>query len=176
MALGTFDVDSFQGESGKHKIIIREERQFTNPHVRFIRKNGRIIPIINRKRIGQTTAIMGNAQISVGAALTTAGVIKKLASSRLKAKIFGNARLKKIFDTSLNAAKANAAAFTNKGPTRFGKSFPKISKTAKIAVLPIRGAIKRPLTAGLILLGTGLVTRGAGFGVEAESAFGADLF
>ncbi len=176
MPLGTFDVNTFQDSKGISKIVIREDRNFTNPHIRFIRKNGRIIPIINKKRIGQTATTMGNAQISVGATLTLAGVIKKTASSKLKAKIFGNARLKKIFDDSLNTAKANAASFTNKGPTRFGKAFPKIAATVKVATTPLRGAIKRPLTAGLILLGAGAATRAAGFELESRSAFGADLF
>lgn len=44
-----------------------EERQFTNPRVRFIRVNGRIVPIVNKQKVGQDAQRVGGALATVGA-------------------------------------------------------------------------------------------------------------
>lgn len=69
--------------TGARHMTILEERQFTNPHVRFVTIKGRVVPIFNRKRIGQTTDKIGGKAMWAGGALATAGLIKYAAKKRI---------------------------------------------------------------------------------------------
>ena len=45
---------------------ISEIHNFKNPHVRFIRKNGRVIPIVNKKRVGEDVWHLGSKSALLG--------------------------------------------------------------------------------------------------------------
>ena len=146
----------FRKNQGTLSII--EERQFTNPHIRFVRINGRVVPILNKKRIGQTVSRTGNALITAGAVLSVLGGAPKafqlIKKSRVK-KILANPRTARIF----NAARANATAFKHTRSTGLA-----LSKFGK-----------RSLIAGLALGVTGVVAGVVGLGIQTRSTLGADL-
>jgi len=149
---------AFGGSSGESRLVIREERQFTNPHVRFVRIKGRIVPILNKKRIGQTSSKTGNVLITAGAVMGVAGGSATFFGRKKQkraSKFLANPRTAKIFKAAATAA--NKTMHLNNrtnGLLKFGK----------------RSAIT---AAAVGLLGIG--AKVVGTDLQTRSPFGADL-
>ncbi len=140
------------------KLTVREERRFTDPHIRFVRIRGRVVPIINKNRVGRTVNRTGNAFITAGAVLGSVGgaekILKFIKKRRVK-KILSNPRTASIF----NAVRANATMFKQSRHT--GLALSKIGK--------------RSIIAGLAVGITGIGLKAIGFDIQSRSPFGADL-
>ena len=147
---------NFTKTAGRLSIV--EERKFTNPHVRFVRIRGRIVPILNKKRIGQTLSSTGTGLITVGAVLSGPAAIQtvfRIRKSKRVKKILANPRTARIFKASIaNATMFKQSRFTGLGLSKFGK---------------------RSLLTGLALGTAGLVAGAVGFQLQARSPLGADL-
>lgn len=141
----------------------REERQFTEPVIRFRRIRGRIVPIINRKRTGQITNKFGNKALIAAASLITIGSAKSVLKRQ---------KLITLKDTSFLLGK-NAKKF------RFGGKAPLSKKiafaSAKVISAPVRFVLKRPFKLGIAFAGIGLAARAVGFELESRSEFGFDI-
>lgn len=152
---------------GKARFQIRglnEERQFTNPHVRFIRRGGKIIPIINRKRIGQDISSAGGSITEAGAIAGGVGLLKKTKiikkASNLVSKV-------PSFTFQPNFLKLNkSSTFKKKAAV---KSFRAINAGIKFVARNI-GKI------GALGFAAGIATKLAGDELQARSAFGKDFF
>ena len=146
------------GGQGEGKLTIREERQFTDPHVRFVRIRGRIVPILNKNKLGRTASKAGNSMITAGAVLGMIGagatVARRVQKKRVS-KILANPRTAKIF----NATRANSTMFKHAKTT--GLSLSKIGRRSLIASAAV----------GL----AGVAAKAVGFELKVNSPFGADL-
>ena len=54
-----------------------EHTPFTKPYVRFIRRKGKVIPIVNRKRIGAEASRAGTSATKTGFKISAASIIAK---------------------------------------------------------------------------------------------------
>lgn len=150
---------------GKTQFTIKnlnEERQFTNPHVRFIRRRGRIIPIVNKKRIGQDVS-------GVGAGLMKKGLLIGAATLLVKKTKIGKAILKPLSKFSMKGSFLN---------TKAGDGFKMKSAKAmiKMSGKATKFAAKNSGKIGLGALGLGLTSKVVGDELQARSAFGKDFF
>lgn len=141
---------------------ISEERGFTNPHVRFRRINGRIVPIINKKRIGQDTSSAGESLIKAGAAASAVGLAKtstkyKAASAFLKRNSFKAPKFK--FKTSAASSMKKKVAISA------------IKAASKAAKFGFKNAGKL----GLAGIAAGLATKIVGDEIQMQSPFGKDF-
>lgn len=154
----------------RSNIGIPEERQFTNPHVRFIRKHGRVIPIFNKKRIGQDTSKYGEKLLGAGLVVSASGLIKhkagkKIASTKV-AKLFAKdaAKLKKSILKSRFASK------------QFAGKYKKLNFISKVSGGAIRKSIKHMGKFGLAATALGIGATVLGSELQMRSPFGKDLF
>lgn len=65
---------------------VLEERQFSNPHIRFVRIRGRVVPIVNKKRVGGDLERVGNSVASAGIKVGVGSALTKAAFKRLRPK------------------------------------------------------------------------------------------
>lgn len=63
---------------------VLEERPFTNPRIRFRRIGGRIVPIINKKKIGEDVEQTGGAIVKGSSMVAAVGGIAKMVSNYKK--------------------------------------------------------------------------------------------
>jgi len=141
-------------------IGIPEERQFTNPHVRFIRKHGRVIPIMNKKRVGQDITSAGHGMIKAGAVLSAVGLTKFVIGRTKAAKKLSNlfSRVSKAKYYRPPKSKGKLAGFT-----RFAM---------KAAKQPVKHAGKF----GMGMTAAGIMATFGGAELQMRSPFGKDFF
>lgn len=148
-------------------IAMQEERQFTNPHIRFRRINGRIVPIINRKRIGLDLTSSGRSIGTVGLGITSVGGGIYLGKKRIS-KIFKNSKGSEKFAKLKKSISASQGAVTYKKISgKFGIRH--IRKLGKFI-------LKHPTKIGLVTMGLGAASYMVGTELEAQSPFGKDFF
>ena len=146
---------------------VSEERQFTNPHVRFIRRNGRVIPIINKKRIGQEFTSSGDATLKAGLALTTAGAAKHFAAKRIaKSKSF---RTSKVSFRKAKKFAIKHSLYSN------AKAF-KPNFFTKAAIKTVKGGYKHAGKFGLAITAIGAIGSSIGAELQMRSGYGKDFF
>ncbi len=141
---------------------IQEERQFTNPHVRFIRKRGRVIPIFNKKKIGQEIS-------DIGETIATKGAIVAGATALAKKTKIGKSITKPISKFSFK---------TNMFNVKSGDGF-KMKSAKRVTKFGLKGAkfgLKHSGKIGLAMLGAGIVSKLIGDEVQMRSPFGKDYF
>jgi len=149
---------------GVTDIGINEQRDFTNPHVRFIRKNGRIIPIVNKKRVGQDVTVMGEAAMKTGAVISAASIFKNKIAKSNPIKRFGE-----LFK--------NAGANIKSKPIAPTSISGKLIKHTSFGVLKsAKHVFKHSGKYGLGLLGLGLTGIISGADIQMRSGLGKDLF
>jgi len=148
------------GKSQKLKGI-QEERGFTNPHVRFIRKRGRIIPIINKKRIGQDITGIGESLFIKGSSIGIASVaIKRTNAAKSLSKLMSNFKFK-------GKIKVNPTdSFKVKG----------LKRSAKITGKTLKFAGKNSGKIGAIAALIGIGLKVGGDEMQMRSSFGKDFF
>ena len=141
---------------------ITEERGFTNPHVRFRRIRGKIVPIVNKKRIGQDITSAGEKTVKVGAVLAGAGLAKKTRIAKSIAK--------------------NSPKFTFKQPN-FMKITKNMSfkkkvglKTVNLALKATKFTTKNAGKLGIAGLAIGIGTKILGDEIQMQSPLGKDYF
>ncbi len=83
---------------------VQEGRNFTNPLVRFRRIRGRVVPIYNKKRLGQETSKIGNKALRVGAVLSAVTAVKGLGGKMKFTKSMGKFSLGKLSNPFTRAA------------------------------------------------------------------------
>lgn len=151
-----------------NRLVIEEQRDFTNPHVRFRRIRGRVVPIINRKRIGQDLEAIGNKLVLGGAAAGGISLLKR------------NKKLKSIFKKIEKPSKFFSSKFSGKD---FLKSKVGDSRKVKFAKFSARGSgksivkgFKHVGALGAIAAGVGIAATLAGTELQMRSPFGKDMF
>lgn len=151
-----------------NKLVIEEQRNFTNPHVRFRRIRGKVVPIINRKRIGQDLESVGGKLIGLGAAAGGVSLLKR------------NKKVKTFFSKTEKVSKFFNKSF---GGSDFLKSTVKDSKKVKLAKFTARASKKISFKAfkhvgalGALAAGVGIATSLVGTELQIRSPFGKDLF
>jgi hypothetical protein len=160
---------------GKMKKMsgIQEERGFTNPHVRFIRKRGRIIPIYNKKRIGQDITSVGE-KAAVAGAIASAGTYyaKKSKDSKKVRSLFKpiTSRVEK----ASKKFKFKTGLFDIKGTDGF--RLRNIKRGAKLSGKAAKFGMRNSGKIGLGLLGIGILGKLVGDELQMRSAFGKDFF
>jgi len=139
---------------------IQEQRDFTNPHIRFRRIRGKIVPIFNKKRIGQEISKTGEKAV-LGAAAPIALFMAK------KTKIG-------------KSASSDISKFKWKSPS-FLQVLPQDKFRTKVAKKSLSGAsklissaFKNPGKLGLGVLGLGIGLKIIGDKMQIESPFGKD--
>lgn len=152
----------------ENRLVVEEQRDFTNPHVRFRRIRGKIVPIINRKRIGQDLEAIGNKLVLGGAAAGGISLLKR------------NKKLKSIFKKAKKPSKFFSSKFSGKD---FLKSKVGDSRKVKFAKFSARGSgkaivkgFKHVGALGAIAAGVGVATSLIGTEFQIRSPFGKDLF
>ena len=139
----------------------QEERDFTNPHVRFRRIRGKIVPIYNKKRIGQTISDTGEKVAGVGA-LAVGGAMAMKAFG-LDKKLFGISSKISALSALRSKTGDGFKLKTVKTGIRFGGSSAKFM-------------MKHPVKAGLSLMLGGLAIKAIGDDTQMDSKFGKDYF
>lgn len=109
---------------------IIEERQFTNPHVRFRRIRGKIVPIFGKKRIGQDVERAGNRAMKVGSLGVAAGVATSIIKKKTK---FGFKKKAKWAPKTFKGKLAKAATAPLRKPGKFGAALVLAGAAAHIA-------------------------------------------
>jgi len=153
-------------------IGIPEERQFTNPHVRFIRKHGRVIPIINKKRVGQDISRLGEGMATTGFVVTATGLIKSKAGKKI-----GKTRVAKLFAKDARKLKSSIlkSKFASKGK-QFAGRYKKIKFISKISSKALAGSVKHMTKFGIATSVLGIGAAIIGSELQMRSPFGKDLF
>lgn len=147
-----------------------EQRDFTNPAVRFVRIRGRVVPIYNKKRIGELTSKGAGHVAGAGAILATAGVFKRQVGKGItfSANKLNQSPVIAFLKSRKSKEAVNTAGYALKKTT-------KAAKVLRAASLPFRFAGKHPLKIGLGLLGIGLLGKTYGTELQTESALGYDI-
>jgi len=147
---------------------IKEERRFTNPHVRFRRIKGKIVPIISKKRIGQDVERGGITAAKAGIPLAALGGAKLTKPGKwMEKKASGLAQKVKKSASYARLKKG----WAKKSPTFMGRMAKKIAGfTAKTGTKTIRHSGKIGL--GLMLGGTAV--KFLGDEIQMRSRFGKD--
>ncbi len=148
---------------------LNEERQFTNPHVRFRRIRGRIVPIINKKRIGQDISNTSE-KLAVGGAV--AGATTYYAKKSKDSK-----RLRKFVSPVTNKIpkfKIKTGLFDIKHGNGF--RLRTIKRTAKLFGKGAKFGMKYSGRLGLAAFAIGTAGKIVGDELQARSAFGKDFF
>lgn len=148
---------------------INEERGFTNPHIRFRRIRGRLVPIINKKRVGQDISSVGIGTAKVGLVAGSLGLAKRHKSI----KKFSSSIDKKImkFESKFSSG---GIKFLGNNSISFKKRV--ASKGAIGASKVIRNIFKHSGKLGLLGIATGIFIKAGGDEVQARSPFGKDFF
>jgi hypothetical protein len=141
----------------QNNVVVEEQRNFSNPHVRFRRINGRIVPIVNNKRLGQDIASSGYSTAKLGAGFLGFG-------KRYLAKKLPKIKMPKGFTVK---------SFKYSPVTKKGKS---LKFAVKTVAKTTKFAIKNPFKLGLGLLGLGVSGVLAGNELQMRSVFGKDFF
>ena len=159
---------------------VQEERQFTNPHIRFRRIRGRVVPIVNRKRIGQDLNKGGRSLIKAGVATAALGAL----SNRTK---LGRGS-RELFSNLINSeqAKSVTSIFYKRMGSLLSKHTPKtiigrvgvagIARSAKGAMNAAKFVATHPTKLGLAISALGLGSVFLGTELEVNSPFGKDFF
>lgn len=141
----------------QRKFPIEQEQQFTDPIVRFRRIRGRIVPIVNRHRIGRIYQSRGQELQAGGAALlgvaAARAMLKKPSNSAGKA--------------ALNQIKKMKKPVFKKNPSKLRKLVGLLGKTVKT---PRAMAIT-----GGVLLGSGSLLVAKGIKDQMRSQLGFDI-
>jgi len=161
---------SIIGESREYSVV--EERQFTNPVVRFRRINGRIIPIVNKKRVGQGVTATGQTLTMAGAAALAAAAAAT-AIKRTKAAKAVSAALPR---SSMRVASKGAAKIWRMVPRTKATIPHKVGGfLARASFKTVRTVVRNPGKLGLLAAGMGLLATSIGTRLEMESQFGKDI-
>ena len=152
----------------KERRIV-EERNFTNPQVRFRRIRGRIVPIYNKKRIGQDISSLGETVFKAGVVASGFGLAKKTHIGKglgsFSKKVSRTSLFKKISSIADKALKSNSKSFKAKAAKLGTRAS---LKTGKFAIKNVGklGALGLAVGVGIKLLGDN---------EQAKSAFGKDF-
>lgn len=144
-----------------------EEVQFGKPRIIFRRIRGRIVPILNKRQIGQDLRDLGQVTTAIGITTVASAAFLKSASRSLAKRI---RPLRKF------------SSFT-RGIGRRGRlidlsrSFEKLPKRKKLSKSITKFAKKNPLLIaaglGVGLIISGITASSAGFELQAKTKFGA---
>ena len=145
--------------------IIKEERQFTNPQVRFRRIRGRIVPIFNKKRIGQDITAIGESTFKFGATIAGVSLVKRT-------KIFKALFPKKTKQPPKFKIKSLFFEVT-KSDSLKKKVF---KRSASLASKSVKFGLKNSGKLGLIITAIGALGIATGSELQAQSPFGKDFF
>lgn len=148
---------------------LNEERQFTNPHVRFIRRRGRIIPIINKKRIGQDVSGASEKLAAAGAVAGAATYYAKKSKDSKKLRKFVSPITNKI-----PKFKIKTGLFDVKQGNGFRMRT--IKKTAKLFGKGAKFGMKHSGKLSIGALALGVAGKFLGDELQMRSAFGKDFF
>ena len=147
-----------------------EERQFTNPRVRFIRRRGRIIPIVNKRRIGGELNRAGASSLKTG---VTIGATSLVASTlKKKSPGFKMSSGFKSFIKTRPISKDISSTAKRFQSHKFGKTSTKVASGGfKIA----KTVLKNPKKIAFGFIAAGLGMRAVGTELELSSSIGLDL-
>lgn len=138
---------------------IQEERGFTNPHVRFVRIRGKIVPIVNKKRIGQDLSSSGESLVLKGSSLAAVSYLLK----------------KALVPKDFNGFKTKIPGFL-KVSTSDGFKARIVKHTISGTAKAFKFAGKNSGKIGLSLAGLGVISKIAGDTMQVNSGFGKDFF
>lgn len=142
-----------------NKLVVEEQRNFSNPHIRFRRIKGRVVPIFNKKRIGQDFNKVGASMIGTGALVTGAGLAKLYLKKKTK------------FKSSFSMK--GFSGFNYKPKSKKGKVLKSIAKgTFKAGKFGFKHMTKM----GLAATGLGIAASLYGTELQMQSMFGKDFF
>ena len=151
---------------------VKEHTKFTNPHIRFRRIKGRIVPIFGRKRIGQSVSKAGKKTAKAGAYIGAGTLIAKKTSVG-KATIKG---LKKVAEKASNfkiKTKMSKAVVPYSRQRAITKKLR--GKAKKIAGTATKKAFKHSGKIGVGLMLGGAATYLIGSHIETTSRVGKDF-
>ena len=131
---------------------VKQTADFSNPIVRFRRIKGRVVPILNRKRVGGGISKAGGTTMKVGAAMGAVGLAK---------------RAYKKYHASDPVSK------------KIRKAAPKVKIKGKYIRKAVKGIAKAPFKhtgkIGMGLLLGGAAMKVMGFRMQADSEVGYDI-
>jgi hypothetical protein len=147
------------GRSRELTLPLTKERQFTDPYVRFRRINGRIVPLINKHKIGRVMSESGRKVAVGGVAIAGAGAIANFVRKRIEKP--------KPFKIKFNAFNGNTYKVFE-AATR--------SPAVKRSVInkSIRFLARHPVKFGAGLAIGGIMASGYGWDMQASSPMGKD--
>jgi hypothetical protein len=129
---------------------------------------GRVVPIYNKKRIGEITEKYSARAVGAGAAITAAGLMKTRARKKTSAFLAKRGIKSKDLKFTFNQNSGFSKMMNKRPKTKFiAKSLAKVSKGA------VKAAFSKRV--GLGLLGAGLVGTEVGIELQARSPFGYDV-
>lgn len=142
---------------------VTEERQFTNPHVRFRRIRGKIVPIFNKKRIGQEVSSLGESAAVKGSAIAGLTLLlKKTKRGKALSSLVSKFNVKSPAALSLKATDS----FKIKG----------VKKSVKLSGKLLKSSFKHSGKIGVGLTAIGAALKLSGDEIQARSPFGKDYF
>lgn len=154
---------------------ILEERQFSNPDIRFRRIRGRIVPIVNKHKIGGRLERAGDKLSAAGAAGIGIFAGKKIASKKFPAK---TKKIGSLFKSASRYSSSLLAPTVSKAiPDSFKRTrTARVSKAVgRVAAKSGRFALRNPGKIGAALSVAGIVAKGIGTELRLESRFGKDI-
>lgn len=155
---------------------VQEQRDFTNPVVRFRRIRGRIVPIVNKKRVGETLTRSGQTTTLAGAAVlggaATVAAVRRVAKQKLGPPGAGVKTAGSLMRVGGRGAAKLWRSIPKTKPTLAHKAAGAMGKTAWAA---LKTVAKHPGKIGLGLAALGTVKTFFGSRLEMESQLGKDI-
>ena len=150
---------------------VREKTRFTNPQIRFRRIRGRIVPIFNKKRIGQDLSSIGATAVKFGAAVAIASLVKRTRIFKSVSTIFSKFKVPKT--KTINLSKIGTTkSFALKKVSLKSRVF---KRSVSLAGKSIKFGLKHSGKLGVAAFGLGIATSLVGAELEAQSKFGKDI-
>lgn len=166
----TSKIQQVQIKSRENPISgISEQVAFGNPRIIFRRIRGRIVPIINKRQIGQDLTNLGRTTTTIGISAIATAATLRIAKSKALKKLRPARKLSRVtkrFSRKLGVFDFSKAK--NKLPKK--GSFPK-----KIVTFAARNPLLSLVGLGAAAITAGVITSGTGFVIQAKTRFGARL-
>ena len=150
---------------------IQEQRQFSNPNVRFRRINGRVVPFVNKQKVGEKLKTAGSVMMGAGAIGIGTHFMKKTEKFKKMSGLFSNIR------NSIVKNPHNLPVVYNPNIAKIGK-MAKVSTMSKVMNRAGRFAkfsFRHAGVMGALAVGAGLYTAMKGHSMKLDSDFGEEI-
>lgn len=161
---------------------IQEERDFTNPAVRFVTIRGKVVPIVNKKRMGELTdKVAGKSLLAGGTLLGAAAAIKGIKSAgraigrKKPVKFATHSALGKAIGSFVKKDFAQARRKTSILKKLNTKTRGVSGVAIKATATPIKFVARHPGKLGLAALALGGAGKILGAELQAKSSLGYDI-